>query len=260
MIRLIFLILLFISTFIASAQENELIYKKIIPGWSDNFEPIRDSSGFAISYHWIGQFNTPSVDIGVWSEISQNILVDDFYYGKGLVVYNSDFINIGQSLHPAYVIPLFDPISQERTILNFIRQLNGINALELPAIPAIVDYPSSTFGQSVFVEFNPLSETNTGLMNFSSPFASSAETEPFKGYYNAVNDGQNVPIFSKPSVVLGDSILISYQGLYHTQTLNETVEFTNWGGQTNIVRTQLNLQTHELTSQQIGSATGSQKY
>src|SRR5690606_21999989 len=85
--------------------------------------------------------------------------------------------------------------------------------------------------------------------------------EPFTGYFNGVADGggNSVPSeFYKPTTILNDSILISYLSLFDQQFLNEELEYNNWEGQENTVRTHLNLETNDLQSHQIGSGTGSQ--
>lgn len=259
MARFIFFVIFIFSYQIASSQGNELIYKKIIPGISIELKPYRDGSGYAIEYKWVNQFNTPLIDVGIWTESIQNILIDDVYYDNGVIVYNSDFEPAGQMLHKWIEMSNFHPISIDRTILNFNKTSIASDWTQFPAIPPVTDYPSDLFGQSVFIQYNAEAETNVGLMNFSSPGVNSYfNAEPFKGFYNAGNENMNVLYSTKPTVILGDSLLISYLGLYDTQTLNETSEYSNLGGQLNLVRAQLNLESNELTSQQIGSALGSQ--
>jgi len=257
--KLIFFVIFVLSYQIAASQPNDLIYKKIIPGISIELKPYRDSSGYAVSYAYAGLYATPLIDVGIWTESTQNILVDDVYYNTGVVVYNSDFEPEGYLRYFWLKGSNFHPLSIERTILNCNKTGQVADDSEFPAIPPVTDYPSEMYAQSVFMEYDAQSETNVGLMGFSSPSINTyIDAEPFMGFYDAGNENMKDRRNVESTLILGDSILICYLELYDTQALNDTIVYANLGGQLNLVRVQLNLETNELISQQIGSSTGSQ--
>ncbi|NEN21943.1 T9SS type A sorting domain-containing protein [Cryomorpha ignava] len=253
----LFLALLFFYSQFLFSQENQLVYKKVIPGSSFRFVPSPDSLGYAITYQW-QSFGTPSVDIGVWSEIPQNLVLDGTTFTRGLILYDFNFEPTGATLINALGSQDIAWLPSGQAIINFNRESDFNTTPELfPTIPTIDNYPSPTYGQNVFIRYDPATETNIGLLNFSVSFFAE-DQEPFNGYNHAVDWLSVSNKNYKNTVVVSDSILISYVLLDGEQTLNNSFEFTNWGGQVHLVRLELNLNTNELTSQQIGSSTGSQ--
>ena len=244
----------------SKAQENQLVYKKIVPGVSSRLVASPDSLGYAISYNWFS-FGLSEVDIGVWAEVSQNLTVDATSYPNGVVLYNSNFepegVSLGNGVASADMIWL--PSSSGEVIINSNRAPNfDTNTDFFPAYPPIENYPSPTYGQNIFFKYDQESVTNEGLLNFSASAYDPENQEPFNGYNQAIDVGAvNFPKYSN-SAIANDSLLISYVLLNGEQMLNNTVSLVNWGGQVNLVRLELNLNTNELTSQQIGSSTGSQ--
>lgn len=251
-------IFLFYSHF-AFSQENQLVYKKIISGSANKVVPNIDSTGYAVFYEW-GIFGPSLVDIGIWSEIPQILIFDGTTYTRGMVLYNSNFepeeAIFSQSLQKINNM-FWLPTGQ--TILNSNRFSEfGTNTAIFPTVPPIANYPASTYGQNVFFKYDPVTETNEGLLNFSAATTDPESQEPFSGYNQAVQPQSVGDNSSKNTAIVCDSVLISYVLLSGEQTLNNALTFTNWGGQVNLVRLELNLNTNALNSQQIGSSMGSQ--
>lgn len=79
---------------------------------------------------------------------------------------------------------------------------------------------------------------------------------PFPGYATSVYSANSLLSYNS-SAVLNDSIFISYLNLTGNQSLNNTLNFSGYGNEINLVRAQYNLLTNEITAQQIGSNSGS---
>lgn len=238
----------------ASGQQNELIYKVVLPP-STNLQVNQDGSVYTITYFW--NYDPDStINIGIWEPQYENLIYDGIFYENATVAYNAQLEPVGVFYN--YWLPDAYPISMENILLNVNKYFVQSDYPTIPTVPNLTSYPSSTFGTGIFIKFNPAEETATGLLNFSSAYLNPANLEPYTGYYNAVNAGTFPPRFYKPTAVLGDSILITYLSLWSQQYLNQNLEFNNWGGQENLVRASLNMETNVLSSQQIGSATGSQ--
>ena len=245
--------------FSSRGQDNELIYKVVLHGHTNEMKAIDDESGYSISYDWSNLDLEPTMNVGIWEPQYENLIFDDIFYKRATVVYNSQLQPIGILHH--YFIPDIYPLSLERILLNFNSDILNSDYSIFPTAPGLTSYPSSTFGQGIFIDFNPTMESANGLMNFSFPLSNMQYIEPFTGYFNGVygGGGNSVPSeFYKPTTILSDSVLISYLSLFDQQFLNEEFEYNNWEGQENMVRTHLNLETNELQSHQIGSGTGSQ--
>ena len=254
---LLIAVFLFASQF-SFSQENQLVYKKIIPGVASRLVSSPDSLGYAISYGWL-PFGSSEVDIGVWTEVSQNLTVDATSYWSGVVLYNSNFepegVSLGNGVASADMIwlPSGEVILNSNRVPNF-----DTNTDFFPAYPPIENYPSPTYGQNIFFKYDQESGTSEGLLNFSASDYDPENQEPFNGYNQAIDVGAvNFPKYSN-SAISNDSLLISYVLLNGEQFAQNTISFSNWGGQVNLVRFELNLNTNELGSQQIGSSTGSQ--
>ncbi|HLW08656.1 MAG TPA: T9SS type A sorting domain-containing protein [Marinilabiliaceae bacterium] len=256
--HVLYLVFLF-SFFSAVPQGNELIYKKIIQGTAQKFEPFTDHSGFGLYIYWTNTNDETEEDIGIWENVGQSLYADSGNYRYGYIVYNSNFEVNGVALFGNSITwyPDILSASNQKSVLDFKSSLNTTYNLEfLPTIPSITNHPSSSFGRNYFLEFDPTSNVLNGVLNFSSP---SISLEPYSGFYSSVfalNGNSDNGI--KQSVILNDSLLITYLNIQGQQTLNETTEYTNLNGQMNLVRAELNLNTQALASQLIGSATGSQ--
>lgn len=251
------LLVLLLCSQLSFSQENQLVYKKIIPGPSYLVLPSIDSTGYAVFYYW-GLFSPSVVDIGVWSEINQSLIFDETSYYAGIVFYNSNFEPENSVFSELRIRNSFW-LPSGQSILNF----NGFsefntNSTIFRTVPPIDNYPSPTYGQNIFFKYDPVTETNTGLLNFSAATNDLESQEPFNGYNQAIQPQSVGDLSSKNTAIVSDSILVSYVLLSGEQTLNNTLTFTNWGGQINLVRLELNLNTNALNSQQIGSSTGSQ--
>src|SRR5690554_6121034 len=143
----------------------------------------------------------------------------------------------------------------EQIILNWNKSAQSTST-EVMFIPSVTDLPSSTFGQSTLLKYDAISETNTGIMNFSSPTINLSFIEPYNGFFNAVFKQLPPTVYNKLATVVGDSIIVTYLNLFQDQLLNNSEEFSSWGGQQNVVRVKLNLQTDEVITEQMGSYTG----
>lgn len=240
-----------------SAQENALIYKSLNPGVIRAFKPFHDSSGYAASFYWLYQSGGSEMDIGVWSALP-TIIPDTFTYDiHGTVLYNSIFQPQGMVYH--YDNPDIYPFSGTKAILNFNYLSYQAGLSSFPTAPPMSNYPSSTFGKNIFIGFDALTETVQGRMDFSGILSFPFDTEPFEGYTSAiVSSGAGGHLETNISTVVGDSVLISFLQLQGQQKLNGAIEFNPINGQENSVRTKLNLFTGALSSNQIGSGSGSQ--
>lgn len=255
MYKLIFTSLLLGVSLFGVSQNNELVYSKIVRGVSNKAEMFYDSSGYVLTYYDTGSPDSPFIDFGIWGETSVNTSSNGMDFSQVVVVYNANFEV--QSLvlyqYPGSLTAL--PISMEQTFLNFNKTAQS-NTTEFVSIPPVVDYPASIFGQSVLLKYDAISETNIGTLNFSSPAVDLFFLNPYSGFFNAVFNQLPPTVYNKLATVIGDSILVTFLNLHDTQLLNDTEEFSSCGGQQNVVRVQLNLETDEVISEQIGSSTG----
>lgn len=237
------------------SQNNELVYSKIIRGISNEIEMFYDSSGYIMSYYYAGSLDSPFIDFGIWNNTPVNTSSNGIDFSQVIVVYDSNFQlqNVILYEYPGNLTAL--PISMEQTFLNFDKTAQS-NTTEFVSVPDVTDFPAPIFGQSFLIKFDAISETNTGSLNFSSPTTDISLIEPYNGYFNAVYNQRPPTVYNKLATVIGDTIIVAYYNLLQDQLLNDTEEFSSWGGQQNVVRVQINTETNDIVSHQIGSNTG----
>ena len=268
------LIFLFIFSSIAGvSQDNELIYVKTDLGFSvSTLKPFPNDSGYMVSYYSLSQ----EMDIGVWDEALVDCMINDSSYKNVVVNYNEHFTSFN-TFHFAANESGFEnphlgdiqyyPNSNSNYILSFSKNLFPGSASS-SVDPVGVYTPYGNFipedkVQNLFIQVDPASENPQELFRFYYQNAQSSiyAFEPYNGYFNASLDPAVVGDVSAKhdACIIGDSLLIAYLPLYDNQTLKsetQTLNYTSWNGQVNLVRVAYNLQTGEMTSQRIGSPNG----
>jgi|SRR5690554_3546845 len=255
---------MFFSLF-SSAQSNQLVYKKLLPNLNFGVKGFPDHSGYLMPYtHLYSGSN--SVDIGIWTENLVELISNDTAYMQRIAYYDNNF-NIINSL-PIKLINnggngfigtmQFAQSSNLKTVMYFSNSRDDFGTV---SVISGVYTPLSNFvfstepAQCIFLVFDPVSNSINELLRYTESYA-----EPFPGYFRASfvqqilrrNIGQ---VFS----VLNNNTLVAYLNLYENQSVispNETIDFTSWGGQENSIRVALDINSGEVTTQQIGSNTG----
>ncbi len=235
------------------SQAYELVYFKSFPFVSDLIEKHADDSGFEMKGEWMTM--PTSADVGIWGNHEIPFPNDNSMLCASLV-YDENF-EFQQAIHYNRIPVTTGKNHSGRLLLNFNATLNSTSTLHLTTSPPINDYPTTEFGRHVFINYNPTTEIMTGLLDVSANnFQPSDPPEPFEGYLAATaadNDIRN----RKLATVVQDSLLIAYIRLYDEQTVNGTMDFSPSGGQIDLLRLEVNLNTMETSAQQIGSTTGS---
>ncbi len=264
MMRFVVLILLVIPVWVrpALSQENQLIYTKIIPGTSLRLEKNADTSGYVLTHHW-HSFDPPIRDIGVWNEVLLNRQIEGTKYNGSKILYTDNLEPENELFYLPFHTNYAGNSQSTRMIINFNNHPGvGVNATvdEFPTYPAVENYPSPTYGQNIFMKYNPITETLKGLLNVSSTEVEPGqEPEPFSGYNSAANPYYSMKKESyRNTTMINDSAMIAYVVLSGEQSVNNTEVFTNYGGQFNLLRIKMNLNSGQVNSQQIGSPSGSQ--
>ena len=200
----------------------------------------------------------PPVNTGIWNNNYLEVSEGDTLYRNAVVVYDQNLIPTATILFNPFGVIDLHPLGDLKLITE-ISIGSTINWGGMTSLPPVQNYPSDILNQNGIFQYDASSQTASGLINFSAPQGYAFTYNPFPGFFEKVygNIARNFQS-QNTSAIIGDSVLVSYFALNKDQELNDAISFSTFGGQANLVRTRLNLQTQELSSQQIGSASGSQ--
>lgn len=243
---------------ISMAQSNALIYKSINFGSSSQFIPLMNEAGYAAAYNWTFFINPQIINTGIWDDVYQEITAGDTVYTNAIVVYDEDLIPTATFLFTPFDKPNIYSLSNQKLIMELTVNSGTVSYTGIYGWPLVQNYPADLLTQNGLIEYDAITNTAIGLLNFSAPTVYQSY-QPFEGFFEK-SYGKHGRDFESQnsSAILGDSILVSYFELNKSQKLNDAINYTTLNGQANLVRTSLNLQTQELSSEQIGSASGSQ--
>lgn len=239
----------------AKAQDYELVHHRVIPGQAYELFAKSDGTGYILK-HWMPQ-SSDVVNVGIWDEhlieggnglLSYLFYSEDFTYQYGVFHGGHMSSNVGGSTSNQLVVNVNPWPTQFSNWDEFISQ------------PPVENYPSTTFGQHIFLKYDVAGQTCEGILDVEAPFVDVGQSlqGPFPGFFPAVNAQTITSDNSQFSVVLGDSLLVAYGTLFGEQSVNDEVSFTPPGGQINLLRLSANLNTNAYEAQQIGSESGSQ--
>ena len=271
MLRSLFISLFVFSSFLATSQSNELVYKKLLESYIAQTKPYSDGSGY-VSLSLFSPNSASSVDVGLWSEFVVDCLINDTLYKDGMAIYNADFTPVDAINFKAFINGgfasygfrmQFFPVTNPKTILHFDWSTLwpapvGVHGIYTP----LGNFVPEISLQCLFIAVDPIEESAEELLSFSYDNTSNQnELEPYNGYFVASYDRRTLTAGStQVAAILGDSIFIAYLNLYDQQSIRtpfETVAYNTWNEKVNIVRVAMNLHTRELiNSQQIGSSHG----
>ncbi len=240
------------------AQSNGLIYKKVIAGNNLWFKTLPDASGYALTYG--SGFLIDSLDIGVWQNHPVSLTIDSLQYHGCVVLYNSNLEPTGKVLSNSYRWNPY-PLTNTEVILNY-HHFYSFQGLYLTTLPPASNFQGNQYGVGNYFRYNATTQSVTGLLNYSLPTPPVYyNIYPYIGFFSAINGsaqplsaGSDVANFS---AVLNDNVLIGYYQLIGQQSVNDSLDFTAWGGQVNLLRIKMNLNSGEFEATQIGSSTGS---
>lgn len=249
----IFIIYL-VLTFPLYSQSNQLVYKKLIPVSSLDFEKFDDGSGYVLTCY-PGSYPAPPVtNIGIWEDVDQNWLVNDTLFRGLILVYNSDLI-------PEREMNILFVSSKDKLILfsnqRMVIPVQGFGmSYTLPwgANPPISNFSTSAPIETAYFIFDAANDSAYGMFYYTKNEPVNMSFWPFPGYAWSVY-GAGASLNS--SVILNDTLFISYLNLTENQSLNNTLNFSGYGSEINLLRCEYNLITNEITAQQIGSNSGS---
>lgn len=237
------------------SQATQLVFQTDIEGNTEWFEPMTNGNGFALSYSISFSSDLEVLDIGIWNPDTIELSVDDLLH-SAIVVYNSELEPISTVRYSAwYNFNLF-PVSDSRIILgrNHFLTYNPIYFSTLPEASGISPF---TFGQGLYLYFNPLTDSLASLLHYSSPLLPDYNEYPYEGYWWAVIGFQRPSNQNqRTSALLNDSTLIGYFQLFDEQAINDSIVFSPWNGQVNLVRVKVNLNSNEIDAHQMGSSSG----
>ena len=268
MVKYILISFLVFVSLNAFTQSNGLIYTKIISGNSTRVIPCSDASGYLVPY-FFSAYEPVETDVGIFEETSINYVFTDTVYKNAIAVYDNNFtlsdIMYIKSTTGGGDLNLLSHYQLITSGQNAILYFNGLQ-LSLPNSNKIFT-PSASFSsdiplQSLFVKINATSGSASELLRFSYDNGMSfSDFEPFYGYFQGSFFGENkVMGYNKLGALVNDSMLISYLPLYDQQSIHtplETMAFSNWNGQVNLIRIAININSGELLSaEQLGSSQG----
>lgn len=266
--RLTILLLLFLNFSLSGvSQINELVFKKFYPNVTQTHNIKKLSNGFVAPFGFSSMSDT--VNIGVWSDYEIGLVDENtnLIFRDQLVFYD-DQLNVLDNL------PL--KISGNNSNLGFrsMQMAFGSNfntvlyfGNNVPSSIYYYDYSSGIYTpwsnfisddepmQAVFLNYNSSDNTIAELMRYTESY-----DEPYPGYYNASSDQRSLRLSEGQVLsILNGSTLISYLNLCGNQSLKafgETMSFTSWNGQVNSLRIEMDLNSNEIITNQIGSNTG----
>lgn len=240
----------------AGAQDYELVHYRVIPNVGRHLLPKTDGSGYVLNI-WRSTTDNSLFDVGVWDEH----LIENHEAVSALVFYSNDFTYQNSVFYGALRSELIGGDMTDQWLLSTPRWFSDVmNTDEFISLPPVENYPSSTFGQYIYLKYDVSDETCEGVLNVAGPFfeIGSSYAGPFPGFITAAHVSAISTWNYQGTVVLGDSLMVSYVMLVGEQSINEEVSYTPYGGQVNLLRLTVNLNTSAYDVQQIGSATGSQ--
>ena len=265
---LVFICIVFSS--FSYGQSNQLVYKKFLSASGYGVKSFPDNTRYLIPYHFSNNSASDSVDLGIWTEDFAEITnaSNDTVYWNRIVLYDNQ-LNIINSLpldtrassYPSLHTMQFAQTSNLRSVLYYSNfklplapyQYNNLSGVYTP----FLNFTPSESTQCIFIEYHPESNSLSELFNYTEP---DSYAEPYPGYFRASYDqfalrkhvGQ---VFN----ILNDHTLVAYLSLYKNQfikTPSETIDFTSWNGQENLIRVEYDLNSGQILTEQIGSSTG----
>ncbi len=239
-------------------QANALIHRSVHLESSNQFIPLADGEGYVAAYNWSQIMNTQMINTGIWEDNIQPTVAGDTVYTNAIVVYDENLIPGNTYLFTPFSDPNIYPLSDQKLIIELSVSDHTVSTTGIRGWPPVQNYPADFLSQTGIISYDPPTHTAVGLIDFSAPFGNFSSYTPFSGFFEMVYGNPNRNFKAQnASAVIGDSLVVSYFTLNKNQTLNSTEEFTAAGGQAQFVRTELNLQTQEMVSEQIGSENGS---
>lgn len=210
------------------------------------------------AYNWSPFINSQTINTGIWDDHLQPITSGDTNYTTAVVVYDEDLIPENTLLYFAFPDPNIYPLGDQNLIVELSTGGMSLSFTGVLSSPPAQNYPTEILSQTGIISYDLPGNSVHGLIDFSAPLGNVSTYTPFAGFFEKVY-GNPIRNFESQNVsaVLDDSLLVSYFVLNKDQRLNDTEEFSTAGGQAQLVRTVLNLQTQELYGEQIGSDSGS---